>query len=122
MRTFGAYPIYLLLSGALSLGNSMLWAVETVYLINAVGLNPVQIVLVGTVLLCVHLLFQTPTGILADMYSRRLAVVVGLFVLGAGHTPAWCLCVTRRLCRQRTPLSWLLLPSGVSDDADAGSR
>jgi DHA3 family tetracycline resistance protein-like MFS transporter len=85
MRKLGAYPIYLLLSGTLSLGNTMLWAVETVYLVNAVGLNPVQIVLVGTVLLCVHLLFQTPTGILADMYSRRLAVVVGLFVLGAGH-------------------------------------
>ena len=65
----------------------MLWAVETVYLVNAVGLNPVQIVLVGTVLLCVHLLFQTPTGILADMYSRRLAVVVGLFVLGACAKP-----------------------------------
>ena len=85
MRNFGAYPIYLLLSGTLSLGNSMLWAVETVYLVKAVGLNPVQIVLVGTVLLGVNLIFQTPTGILADMYSRRLAVVVGLFVLGAGH-------------------------------------
>ena len=85
MRKLGAYPIYLLLSGTLSLGNSMLWAVETVYLVKAVGLNPLQLVLVSTVLLCVHLLFQTPTGILADMYSRRLAVVVGLFVLGAGH-------------------------------------
>ena len=85
MRNFGAYPIYLLLSGTLSLGNSMLWAVETVYLVKAVGLNPVQIVLVGTVLLSVHFIFQTPTGILADMYSRRMAVVVGLFVLGAGH-------------------------------------
>src|SRR5579859_5819579 len=85
MRKLGAYPVYLLLSATLSLGNSMLWAVETLYLIKAVGLNPVQLVLVTTVLLGVHLLFQTPTGILADMYSRRLAVVVGLFVLGAGH-------------------------------------
>ena len=37
MRKLGAFPIYLLLSGTLSLGNSMLWAVETIYLVKAVG-------------------------------------------------------------------------------------
>jgi len=85
MRKLGAYPTYLLLSGTMSLGMSMLWTVELLYQIKVVGLNPVQLVLVGTLLLCVHLIFQTPMGILADMYSRRLAVVVGLFLMGVGH-------------------------------------
>jgi len=85
MRKLGAYPTYLLLSGTMSLGMSMLWTVELLYQIKVVGLNPVQLVLVGTLLLCVHLIFQTPMGILADMYSCRLAVVVGLFLMGVGH-------------------------------------
>jgi DHA3 family tetracycline resistance protein-like MFS transporter len=85
MRNIGAYPIYLVLSGTMSLCFSMVFTIEMVYQIKAVGLNPLQLVIVGTVLQCVHIVFQTPMGILADMYSRRLAVVIGLFLLGAGY-------------------------------------
>jgi DHA3 family tetracycline resistance protein-like MFS transporter len=85
MRRFGAFPIYLLLSGTTSLSFSMVYAIEMVYQINAAGLNPFQLVIVGTLLQCIHLVFQTPMGVLADMYSRRLAVVIGLFILGLGY-------------------------------------
>ncbi len=85
MRTIGAYPIYLVLNGTMSLSLSMVFAIEMVYQIRGVGLNPLQLVLVGTVLQCVHLVFQTPMGILADIYSRRLAVVIGLLLLGIGY-------------------------------------
>jgi MFS transporter, DHA3 family, tetracycline resistance protein len=85
MRTFGAHPIYLVQSATTSFCLSMVFTIEMVYQIQAVRLNPLQLVIVGTLLQCVHLVFQTPMGILADMYSRRLAIVIGLFLLGTGY-------------------------------------
>jgi len=41
-------------------------------------------VLVGTVLELACFLFEIPTGIVADLYSRRLSVIIGLGLIGAG--------------------------------------
>jgi uncharacterized membrane protein len=30
------------------------------------------------------LTFEVPTGVLADTYSRRLSVIIGFFLVGAG--------------------------------------
>src|SRR5579883_3029421 len=84
MRVRGAYPIYLLLSGASSLFFALIFTVNMVYQVKTVGLNPLQLVLVGTLLESVCFLCQVPTGILADMYSRRWAVVLGVFLIGVG--------------------------------------
>jgi len=84
MRHRGAYPIYVVLSGASSLFYALVFTVNMVYQVQTVGLTPLQLVLVGTLLESVCFLFQVPTGILADMYSRRTAVVCGVFLIGAG--------------------------------------
>ena len=39
---------------------------------------PLQLVLVGTTLELACFLFEIPTGIVADLYSRRLSVVIGV--------------------------------------------
>ena len=49
---------------------------------RVVKLNPLQLVLVGTVLEFVAFVCQMPTGVLADIYSRRLAVTLGIFLFG----------------------------------------
>ncbi len=85
MRNREASFIYLLLSGASSLCYSMLLTVELVYLIQVVGFNPLQLVLIGTLRQSASFLFQVPTGILADMYSRRWAVVLGILLIGTGY-------------------------------------
>ena len=77
--------IYLLLSGATSFCYSMLLTVELVYLARTVGFDPLQLVLIGTLRQSVCFLFQVPTGILADIYSRRWAVVLGIFLTGTGY-------------------------------------
>jgi len=41
-------------------------------------------VLVGTTLEITILLFEIPTGIIADLYSRRLSVVIGYGLIGFG--------------------------------------
>jgi DHA3 family tetracycline resistance protein-like MFS transporter len=57
---------------------------STLYRIETVGLNPFQLVLVGTVLEITAFTFEVPTGIVADLYSRRLSVIIGMFLFGAG--------------------------------------
>src|SRR5262249_16809463 len=58
--------------------------INLVYQLQVAHLNPLQLVLVGTVLEMTIFLTQVPTGVLADVYSRRLAVILGLAVMGAG--------------------------------------
>ena len=79
---FSAYTVYLLFSGATSLSFSIIFTVNMVYQVEVAKLNPLQLVLVGTVLESAAFICQVPTGVLADMYSRRLAVILGIFVFG----------------------------------------
>ena len=51
---------------------------------TVVRLDPLQMVLVGTVLELAILCFEVPTGVVADVYSRRLSVVIGCLVIGVG--------------------------------------
>lgn len=82
MRKWNAAPVYLILSGATTLASSAVFVAFAVYYVTVVGMNALQLVLVGTVLEATVLLFELPTGVVADTYSRRLSVVVGMFVLG----------------------------------------
>jgi DHA3 family tetracycline resistance protein-like MFS transporter len=58
--------------------------VNLVYQATVVGLNPLQMVLVGTLLEFVSFVFEVPTGIVADLYSRKLSVIIGVVLVGAG--------------------------------------
>jgi MFS transporter, DHA3 family, tetracycline resistance protein len=80
----GVTTLYLFLKGSTSLFVATVYAIELIYQIRTVGLNPFELVLAGTVNQAILMLFQAPTGALADMYSRRWAVVIGLCVIGAG--------------------------------------
>ncbi len=65
----------------------MLYAIiASVYRIQTVGLNPLQLVLVGTALELAVLLFELPTGVLADTYGRRRSVILGFLLIGAGFS------------------------------------
>ena len=44
----------------------------TVYYVQTVGMNPLQLVLVGTTIELTVLLFEIPTGVVADLYSGGL--------------------------------------------------
>ena len=58
--------------------------VELVYQATVVGLSPFQLVLVGTFLEAATFIFEIPTGIVADAYSRKLSVTVGVVLVGLG--------------------------------------
>jgi len=63
---------------------SLSFAVNMVYMATEVGLDPLQLVLVGTALELTCFLFEVPTGIVADLYSRRASVLIGFALIGGG--------------------------------------
>lgn len=81
-RRPGAAPVYLLLEGNLGFFFSLAFTINLVYQYTVVGLNPLQLVLVGTVLEGTAFLCEIPTGLVADTYSRRLSIVIGCLLLG----------------------------------------
>ena len=58
------------------------FTVTAVYYVTEVGMSPLQLVLVGTLMEISIFVFEVPTGIVADTYSRRLSIVIGTFVMG----------------------------------------
>jgi DHA3 family tetracycline resistance protein-like MFS transporter len=56
--------------------------VMAVYYVREVGLNPFELVLLGTVFEATIFLFEIPTGVIADTYSRRASVILGLALEG----------------------------------------
>ena len=84
LRKADAYKLYLVLSGIQSFAMTMVFTVNLVYQVKQVGLNPLQLVLVGTCLELTAFLMEIPTGVVADVYSRRLSVIIGIALLGLG--------------------------------------
>jgi MFS transporter, DHA3 family, tetracycline resistance protein len=74
--------VYLLSQGALALSLTMVFTVMAVYRVQVVGVSPLQLVLIGTVMEAAYFLLEMPTGIVADVVSRRLSVIIGIFFLG----------------------------------------
>jgi DHA3 family tetracycline resistance protein-like MFS transporter len=63
------------------------WVVMAVYLVRELHLSPLQLVLMGTAMEAAVFLFEVPTGVVADTYSRRLSLIVGYLGMGS----AWVL-------------------------------
>src|ERR1700694_2926825 len=76
--------VYLFMRGASQLFFAVIVAVNVVYQVEVAHLDPLDLLLVGSVLEVTCLLLQVPTGLLADTYSRKLAVVAGTVLIGAG--------------------------------------
>ncbi|HTI13662.1 MAG TPA: MFS transporter [Dictyobacter sp.] len=79
-----AYITYLLLTTIATFAMYIITSINMLYQIEAVRLNALQLVLVGTTLETTCFLCQVPTGIIADTYSRRLSVVLGYLLMGIG--------------------------------------
>mgnify|MGYP006285799433 CR=1 FL=1 len=79
-----AFGVYIALQVSSSLLFSLIFTVNMVYHVTVVGLSPLQLVLVGTILEATVFLFEVPTGVLADVKSRRLSVIIGYVIIGAG--------------------------------------
>jgi DHA3 family tetracycline resistance protein-like MFS transporter len=79
-----AYPAYLILEGGYALTFSLVTTINLIWQAQVASLSPFQLVLVGTVLELTCLLGEVPTGVIADVFSRRLSIVLGMLLMGSG--------------------------------------
>ena len=67
-----------------ALFSTMVFTASGIFAVTEAELNPLQLVLVGTALEASSFLFEVPTGVVADVYSRRLSIIIGNVLIGAG--------------------------------------
>jgi DHA3 family tetracycline resistance protein-like MFS transporter len=84
MRRADATRLYYALQILLSMPT---WVVMSVYLVQELDLSALQLVLMGTAMEAAVFLFEIPTGVVADTYSRRLSLIIGYLGMGV----AWML-------------------------------
>jgi MFS transporter, DHA3 family, tetracycline resistance protein len=84
-RRADAFLVYIVLNIVASLGTGVVWTVSMVYQIEVVKMTPFELILVGTMMEVVAFFGQIPTGVLADLYSRRLAVVIGYLLMSLSY-------------------------------------
>ncbi len=77
-KNLSATQIYLIYTGVSALLFQGMRNVREFYRIDIAHLNPFQLVLIGTTLELTSFIFEIPTGIVADRYSRKLSVIIGL--------------------------------------------
>lgn len=75
---------YVALQGAWAFLWSLSFTLSLVYQVDVVGLSPFQLIVIGTVLEATCFLGEIPTGVVADLRSRKWSVIIGLATIGAG--------------------------------------
>ncbi|MDQ5822313.1 MAG: MFS transporter, partial [Actinomycetota bacterium] len=79
MRRLPATTVYYGQEFVLSLPSYIFTAV---FLVRDLNMSPLQLILMGTVMEATVFAFEVPTSIVADTYSRRLSVIVSMFIQG----------------------------------------
>jgi DHA3 family tetracycline resistance protein-like MFS transporter len=102
MSKFNASAVYLIAEFTTGLASKIIFTTYVIYRVQAAHLDPLQLVLVGTVLEGTLFLFEIPTGIVADVYSRRLSVIIGTLLIGIGYA-----------IEGLAPIFWVILASQI---------
>ena len=83
MRRLDAQRTWLVYRGVEAFAMALGWTLAPVFFVTELEMSPLELVLTGTALEVAYFLFEVPTGIVADTYSRRASVVVGAVRHGA---------------------------------------
>jgi DHA3 family tetracycline resistance protein-like MFS transporter len=75
---------FLMISAIMSYGFLLYFTASVIYRIDVVKLEPYQLIFLGFALEISVFLFEIPTGILADLKSRKLSILIGLFIVSLG--------------------------------------
>ena len=78
----GARFVFLVISAGGAFLATVVFTITPLYRIESAGLNPLELVLVGTFMEAAVFVCEIPTGIVADVYSRRLSVIIGNIGMG----------------------------------------
>ena len=84
MKKITAYKSYIIYSCLYAAFFSLIFTVTQIYQVEIIHLNPMQLILAGTTFEITNFVFEIPTGIAADMYSRKLFIICGTALIGLG--------------------------------------
>jgi MFS transporter, DHA3 family, tetracycline resistance protein len=83
-HTMNAVTVFYLRNIADAFNSGLIFTSLYAYYVRDMHLTPFQLLLIGMVLMATGLLFEIPTGVVADVYSRRLSVIIGGALIGVG--------------------------------------
>ena len=70
--------VYLLTTGLFTLAASLIWAINTIFLIQKGGLDLYQVMLVNTAFLIAQMVCEVPTGVIADTIGRKASYLLSI--------------------------------------------
>src|SRR6478736_5757221 len=76
--------VFLSITATAAFVSALVFTIAPLYRFRTAGLDDLELVLVGTVMEAAVFLFEIPTGIVADRWSRKWSVVVGHAGMGVG--------------------------------------
>lgn len=76
--------VYVQLSAIAALAGTLAFSVTNIYRFAVAGLSPFQLVFVGTAMEAAVFVAEIPTGVVADVVSRRTSVLIGHAGMGLG--------------------------------------
>ena len=80
-KSSGIQKTYLSLTLLNTLAASFIWGINTIFLLDA-GLSNLEAFAANAFFAAGQVLFEVPTGIIADMYGRRISYLLGTITLG----------------------------------------
>lgn len=72
--------VYLVSSGLFTLATSLIWGVNTLFLLDA-GLDIFEVMVVNAAFSAGQVLFEVPTGVVADTIGRKVSFLLGIVIL-----------------------------------------
>ncbi len=76
--------VFLVIAATAAFVSTLVFTIAPIYRFRTAGLDDLQLVLVGTVMEAAVFLFEIPTGVVADRWSRKWSVIVGHAGIGGG--------------------------------------
>jgi len=75
--------LYVAVGAIEAFAGTLAFTITNIYRFRTAGLDAFQLVLVGTAMEASVLLFEIPTGVVADIYSRKASIIIGHLGMGA---------------------------------------
>jgi DHA3 family tetracycline resistance protein-like MFS transporter len=76
--------VFLVIAAIAAFVSALVFTIAPIYRFRTAGLDDLELVLVGTVMEAAVFVFEIPTGIVADRWSRKWSVVTGHAGIGVG--------------------------------------
>jgi DHA3 family tetracycline resistance protein-like MFS transporter len=84
MQRLSPTSAYCLRNGFDAFNSGLIFTALYVYFARTLGLTPLQLSLVGALHMLAHVVFEIPTGVVADVVSRKQSVLIGSALIGLG--------------------------------------